>query len=218
MTMMLRGGDVPNVFLAESAGSRLGDAFAGIEGVDIVGVGRTGREVSAAIRGPAVDIFAFPVDWAELSRTIRISLGLAVGEGPAFVMATGRVSAALILKSHLYGFDGIVDTAAGAESRRDQVAGIVERTRLVSDDPLVRDLGLEHGQLAREPVIAEGEDRDIADLVGGGLTDDEIADLLRIPIQRVRNRVEHLITHNGLVYRTQLAILVASLVRVPDFS
>jgi hypothetical protein len=37
-------------------------------------------------------------------------------------------------------------------------------------------------------------------------------------IQKVRNRIESLLASNDLAYRTQLAVIRASLLKVPDFS
>ena len=38
------------------------------------------------------------------------------------------------------------------------------------------------------------------------------------PIQRVRNRIENLLSNNQLSYRTQLAVIRAASLKVPDFS
>lgn len=209
---------MPKVFLGDSTGSGIERAFSGIEGVEIAGVGRTGHEVAAAIREPEIDAFAFPAEWAELSRSIRLSLGLPLGEPPAFVLATEEIVPPLVLKSHLYGFDGVASTSTTPGELETKLRAIIDGSDHVSRHPVVRAVGVAHGLLARVPLIGEGDDRDVADLVGGGLTDDEIADILGITVQRVRNCVERLITVNGLKYRTQLAVLVTSLVRVPDFS
>lgn len=205
------------LFLGEPSGLALERTFDGIDGITVVGTGRTGREVSTAIRGSAVDILAFPAEWSELCRTVRMSLDLPLRTRPLFVIAADRPSAALALKTHLFGFDGIVDVTAPSQDVAEQVHGLLDRSRHVSDDPAVRASGLEHGLLARTPIVPD-HDRDIADLVAGGLADDQIASLLGISIQQVRNRIERLIEANGLAYRTQLAILLTALVKVPDFS
>lgn len=218
MSMTLQGGRMPNLFLGESSDTGLVKAFSAIEGIEIAGVGRTGREVAEAIKDPGIDAFAFPAEWAELSRSIRISRGLSLGEPPAFVLVATDATPPLVLKSHLYGFDGVISTSMPAERLDAKVRGILDGPDHVSNDPVVRAVGIAHGLLARVPVIGGGDDRDVADLVGAGLTDPEISDILGIDIQRVRNSVERLIAANGLKYRTQLAVLVTSLVDVPDFS
>lgn len=209
---------MPNLFVGESSDTGLVRTFSAIEGIEIAGVGRTGREVSDAIKNPGIDAFAFPAEWAELSRSIRISRGLADGEPPAFVLAASEATPPLLLKSHLYGFDGVVSTSATTERLDAKVRGILDGSDHVSNDPVVRAVGIAHGLLARVPVIGEGDDRDVADLVGAGLTDPEISDILGIDLQRVRNTVERLISANSLKYRTQLAVLVTSLVEIPDFN
>lgn len=223
MPIVLLGGDMPRLFVGEAEHGTLRDSLARAIGIEIVGVGRTGHEVSAAIRGSAADIVVFPVEWMEIARSIRATLDPspidpARHTAPALALASATPSVALRLKSHLYGLDGVVDDSASPTEMGQQLEALVTGAEHISRDPLVAELGLEHGLLARTLTISTIEDRDIADLVGGGLTDDEIADLLAIPLQRVRNRIETLITSNGLAYRTQLAILVTSLVKVPDFS
>lgn len=215
--MMLRGGNMSNLFLGEPMGLDMEPVFRGIEGVTVVGTGRTGREVSTAIRGSAVDIFAFPAEWSELSRTVRISLDLPLRGRPLFVVASRNPTPALALKTHLFGFDGIVDVETPIDERAEQIRGLFERTHHVSDEPVVRDSGLAHGLFARTPIIPD-VDRDIADVIAAGLTDEQIASLLGMPLQRVRNRIENLIEENGLTYRTQLAILLAASLKVPDYS
>ena len=214
----LAGGTVPRLFIGESTGDLLGRRLRSVAGLDIVGSAQTGREVSAAMKESAADIFAFPPDWLELGRSIRISLDVPERGSPAFVVAGESPGLSLVVKSHLYGMDGIVDTTQDQDAVVSRLNAVVDGSWHLSRDPAVTGLGLSHGLLSREPVIRNREDREIADLLGGGLTDDEIADLLGIPVQRVRNRIEHLIFENDLVYRTQLAVLVTSLVKVPDFS
>lgn len=174
--------------------------------------------MSTAIRGSAVDIFAFPAEWSELSRSVRLSLDLPLRERPLFVVTSHRTSPALTLKTHIFGFDGFVDMSAPPQDRANQVHGLLERKAHVSDDPVARESGLAHGLFARAPRVSDGDDRDVADLVAGGLTDDQIAALLGLSIQQVRNRIEHLIAVNELATRTQLAVLLAAFAKVPDFT
>jgi DNA-binding NarL/FixJ family response regulator len=56
------------------------------------------------------------------------------------------------------------------------------------------------------------------DLVGAGLSDEAISGTLKISIQEVRNRIEGLLTSNGLSSRTHLAVARASHVVIPDFT
>lgn len=69
--------------------------------------------------------------------------------------------------------------------------------------------------ISEEDSWIEGEDdRHIADLVGIGLTDEEIARVIDRSLQHTRNRIEHLLFSNDLTHRTQLAVIRASLTNV----
>jgi DNA-binding CsgD family transcriptional regulator len=94
---------------------------------------------------------------------------------------------------------------------------VTGRVRL-DNEPILRDLGLPPGLLARGLEVEPGDDTDIADLVGAGLPDADIAVTMGASVQTVRNRIEHILHANGLSHRTQLAVVRASLVKVPDFS
>lgn len=79
--------------------------------------------------------------------------------------------------------------------------------------------GLSHlrGLLARELIFEDADDQPVADLVGTGLSDDDIARVMGWTIQPVRNRIENLLASNELTSRTQLVVLRASRLKVPDF-
>lgn len=71
------------------------------------------------------------------------------------------------------------------------------------------------GLLARELVFRDSNDRLVSDLVATGLTDDDMALAMGWTIQKVRNQIEHLLSANELTHRTQLAVIRASLLKVP---
>lgn len=194
------------------------DAANGRDDLEVVGVARTGRETVEAIRTTGVDALVFSDDWTELCRAIRVSLGLASGHGPAFIVGADEPNPALIVKSALYGFDGAVPARSHPEVAIPQIFEIADGTRSLVDEPVVRELGIRTGSLSRKVTLDDRLDHEIADLVAAGLPDDDIAVVLRCSVQSVRNRVEHLMNANGLTHRTQLAVLKAAVWEVPDFS
>jgi DNA-binding NarL/FixJ family response regulator len=74
------------------------------------------------------------------------------------------------------------------------------------------------GMLARELELSDGNDEQLVDLMATGLPDEDIASLMDWTVQRVRNRIERLLDDNALMYRTQLAVIRAASLKVPDFS
>ena len=182
-----------------------------------VSVARTGRETAEAVRSSEFDVLVFPDEWAEMCRAIRVSLGLTAANGPSFVVATDKVTPSLIVKSALYGFEGAVPARVEPAEALSRVIDIARGVNRLDDEPLLGNLGLRPGTLARKISAGDGVDREISDLVAAGLTDADIARVTGLSLQVVRNRVEGLLHANGLTHRTQLAVLRASLWEVPDF-
>jgi DNA-binding NarL/FixJ family response regulator len=111
-----------------------------------------------------------------------------------------------------------VEASTPIESAVERIASVVAGTSTLESEPALRDLGLSPGLLARELVFRDSNDRLVSDLVATGLTDDDIALAMGWTIQKVRNQIEHLLSANELNHRTQLAVIRASLLKVPDFS
>lgn len=186
--------------------------------IEVVGVARSGRETADAVRAGDIDALLFPDEWSELCRAIRVSVGVSRETGPSFIVGATDVSSPLLVKAALYGFEGATAAKSDPAGSLAQIADIVAGTRSLTDEPVVRELGLAVGALAREVAMDDENDREIADLVASGLPDADIARIMSVPLQRVRKRIEHLLHENGLTYRTQLAVLRAAVWKVPDFS
>lgn len=186
--------------------------------IEIVGVGRTGLELATAIDSGDFDALVFPDAWAEMCRAIRVSSGLSNSTGPSFVVGATTVTSPLIIKSALFGFDGVVPARTSPHDAASRVVDIVAGTFNLANEPLVRELGLRPGALSRKITAEDDTDHGIAELLATGLSDDDIAKVTGHSVQVVRNRIEHMIHANGLEHRTQLAVLKASLWEVPEFS
>lgn len=184
--------------------------------IDVIGVGETGRQTVEAIREASPDALVFADSLSDLARAIRISANIPLQSSPTMVVASENVSQLLLIKSLAYGFDAVLplDTTPEAAARR--IAEIVAgHHRLVAENlPESPTPGI----LARVLVTNSPVDREIADLVGSGLSDDEIARVTGRSIQDVRNRIEGIIHANDLSTRTHLGVMRAAQVVVPDLS
>ena len=210
-----------NLFVARSDNDGLEPmigTLATLDGIRLLGTGTSGAQIAAALRTDEPDAIVFPVDRADLARTIRVSARVPVESAPFFVAASEHITRPLIVKAALSGFHGLVETGAAPATLGAHIGAIVTGRDRLADEPILRDLGLPPGLLARGLVVEPGNDSDIADLVGAGLPDADIAVTVGTPLQTVRNRIEHILHVNGLTHRTQLAVVRASLVKVPDFS
>lgn len=188
------------------------------EDIDVVGVGSTGREVAQAIKSIDFNALIVPQSWAEMGRALRITFGSAPGSKPSFIIGTDELTAALVVKVALYGFDAAVPATSDPSSALHEIAQVATGTRPLSAEPLLHKLGLQQGVLARELILVDTSDSEVADLVGSGLPDSDIAQVTGKSIQQVRNVIEGLLHANGLTYRTQLAVLRSASWRIPDFS
>ena len=186
--------------------------------VDLVGIGTTGRETVEAIRSNPIDAVIFADEYADLARAVRISARLPLNGQPSMVLAAPDRTDALVVRSALYGFDGIIVLADGRDSHARSISAVVSGATRTADDPLVLQLGIPHGLLVREFVAVDEKDNQVADLVGVGLDDRAIATTMSISVQEVRNRIENLLSVNGLSSMTHLAVVKASRVIVPDFA
>jgi DNA-binding NarL/FixJ family response regulator len=217
----LAGDPTLEVFVARSENDGLEPmigSLASLDGIRLVGTATSGTEIAAVLRTDAPDAIVFPVDRADLARTIRVSARVPMESPPFFVAASARITRPLIVKAALSGFHGLVETGTAPATLGARMGAIVTGRVRLDNEPILRDLGLPPGLLARGLEVEPGDDTDIADLVGAGLPDADIAVTMGASVQTVRNRIEHILHANGLSHRTQLAVVRASLVKVPDFS
>lgn len=208
------------LFVGEPNPSGLGPLITAAEqrdDVEVVGVGANGKDLAHAVKTLDINALVVPHSWAELGRALRITLGSAPGTAPAYILGADELSPSLIVKTALYGFDGAVAVAADPQVALHKIDEIVRGERPLVTDELLQRLGLRHGALACEMKFVAPGDAEIADLVGTGLPDSDIAKITGRSIQQVRNAVERLLHANGLAYRTQLAVLRTASWPVPDY-
>lgn len=204
---------------AGSEGHPFASRLAAIEpatGAVLAGTTSTGASTVDVLHSDGIDAVIFPFDWLDFIHTLRSSSS---SSGAArLIVAADGVSAPLLVRTLAYGFDGVVDMNLEPVHAIGQVARIVDGAWRLESDPAVRGLALTRGLLAKELTLSDADDRHIADLVGTGLPDDEIAAVMDWSIQAVRNRIESLLAANQLSYRTQLAVIRAASLKVPDFN
>jgi len=169
-----------------------------------------------AIRTNTVDALLFDYEWAHPMKSIRASLSAKAF--PPFIAVHEQASRAAMVHALACGFDGLVGTSDGSGAIINKIERIVDGTWSFESEPWLREIGLSRGLLARELELSEDDDEQLVDLVGTGLPDEDIALLMDWSIQRVRNRIENLLSNNQLSYRTQLAVIRAASLKVPDFS
>lgn len=209
-----------NIVIGDSAERLLGELIERISSIDSftsVTECRSAREVASLMRTQDVEAFVFPKEWAEVCRSLRLEPREDARKLPVFILAAHSPTKATYVKSLLFGFDGVLDTSEEPHHLAGHMSAIFDGTRHLIDEEALRNLNLRHGLFAREVLVDNADDLDLAQLVGAGLPDSEIAALLGWNIQQVRNRIEHLLTTNELSYRTQLAVLSSSVWRIPDF-
>ena len=187
------------------------------DGVELLGISHTATHAAEALKAYKIDALIFPFDWADVVRTLKVSIGTS-RPVPALVVVADQLSTPVLARSLACGFAGAVETAAHVDKAIDRIADVVRGSWNLANEPSLSGLALSPGLLARELMVSNADDQHVADLVGSGLTDDEIAVAMGWTLQKVRNCVEHLLSTNDLTYRTQLAVIRASLLKVPDFS
>ena len=209
------------VLLCESAAAPL-TAVEGLlshaSDVDIVAIARTGRDAIDAMNTLEVDLSIHSTATVEMATLIRPALNGAVASSVKRVVASTDPSAPLVVRAHQFGFDGVISVPETPGELAAALLDVLAGRSTLASHPLVTRLGLTPGMLDKRLTLSSREETDVADLLRVGLGDDEIAEALDVPKQTVRNRIAEMIHSNGLATRTQLAVLVAVNVHIPDFS
>lgn len=175
----------------------------------VADVARNAIQTAEAMRSGAADALLFPDEWSDAVRSIKSSVRDTTDI--PLVVTAAPLSKPILARSLAYGFNGAVSPLDPIDVSIQRIQDIVSGSWHLEDEPSIRDLGLANGLFDRDLVIEEEDDRHIADLVGVGLTDEEIARVIDKPLQHTRNRIEHLLFSNDLTHRTQLAVIRASL-------
>ena len=169
-----------------------------------------------AIRSNEFDAVLFAASWAHPMRSVRAALPST--DTPPFITIHSHPTRASMVHALACGFDGVVGTNEDPPSMLTRIEQIIDGSWTFESEPWLRDLGLTRGLLARDLVLTDESDQQIVDLLSTGLPDEDLALLMDWTVQRVRNRIEKLLFDNELSYRTQLAVIRAASLKLPDFS
>lgn len=185
--------------------------------LDLIGSATTGHATVEALRTNRIDAIIFADAYADLARVVRVSARPPADGWPSMVLAASERSESVVIRSSLYGFDEVIALNEDPSVNLQRIADTCDGGGRLASQTSLEQLGVPHGLLVRDLVAPEERDRDVADLVGVGLDDQAISKVMSIPLQEVRNRIETLLTINGLPSRTHLAVLRAGRVTIPDF-
>jgi len=184
--------------------------------LSLVGASTSINATVDAIRSNDLDAILFASEWAHPMRSVRSSM--TETSVPSFIAVHQNVSRASMAHALACGFDGVVSVGDPPHSTIGRITQIVDGSWTFESEPWLQELGLMRGMLARELELSDGNDEQLVDLMATGLPDEDIASLMDWTVQRVRNRIERLLDDNALMYRTQLAVIRAASLKVPDFS
>lgn len=160
----------------------------------------------ALLRG---DFDALLVDPPLLDRalTLRRAAALTSPERHRFVLATTDAPPPLLIRAAHFGFDGLLDPTQPDEAVVSQLLDIVAERTSVQVHPGLLSLDIIPGLFSRALSFTDETDEQVVDLVSLGLSDRDIATVLGVTVQFVRNKVGRIIKDHGLSTRTQLAAL-----------
>lgn len=184
--------------------------------VHIVDVVRTGRDMALALKSKDVHLSVLAPEVLDLDLVVEKSRGFT----PVVkkVVVANTPSAPLVIKAHQYGVNDVIpfntDTATLVQRFQSTIEGLSE----IENHPVILSLQSKNGQLNKNVQHVTDEDIIILQLLSLGMTDREISLVTEIPLQLVRNRIAELIRLNNLANRTQLAVLQATNLVIPDFT
>lgn len=123
------------------------------------------------------------------------------------VVVTTSYSPMLLVVAAQAGFDEVIDISQPIETVVTQLIGVARGNRSLRSNPILKLLDYPLDLSHAEVFYGDKTDEQIVALVAAGLSDREIADLVYLSCQTVRNRVSKLLEGCGLRNRTQLALL-----------
>lgn len=186
--------------------------------VEVVAVARTGHDaVRALSRGP-IDVSIHSPDTVELSRFVQSVLPHDVSCRMTRIVSTPSPSVSTMVKAHLFGFNGVIPSTWSGDNLVSALGDIVSRRRTLADHPAISSLGLDSGVLTRQLSYSTDAEAGVGDLVGLGLADHDIARIMDLPVQSVRNLIDKILLDNHLGCRTHLAVIDAVHWCTPDLA
>jgi len=184
--------------------------------IKIVDVVRNGRDMALALKSKDVHLSVLAPEVLDLDLVVEKSRGFKP-QVKKVVVATSP-TAPLVIKAHQYGVHDVIpfDTDADALVRRFKLT--IDGKSEIENHPVIQSLRFKNGQFNKTVQHRNEDDVIILQMLSLGMADHEIALVSNTPLQLVRNRIADLIILNDLVNRTQLAVLQATSLVIPDFT
>lgn len=203
--------DIPNGPLTTLANSL--HTASNLRVIDVV---HTGRDISQAIHNEDIHISLISPELLDL--VLLLEKTRAFHPNTKKALAVTNSAPPLIIKAHHFGLHDVVNVMDGEEIVHQHLQNVVNGHSSLDSHPVIQALRNKNGQLNKSLTYSDVHDTSILQLLALGMTDDEIATTVELDIQQVRNRISQLIHDNDLANRTQLAVLQAINVLIPDFA
>lgn len=187
----------------------------GVESVNIV---HDGRQALQTLSNHPVDLSLTSGHGIDFNRTLQRHIDPDISANITKVVATHSVTVPLVVKAHQWGYDDVISLNIERSEIVPALKRSLEGASSLHNHPAVKTLHLNSVPMHHELKIETTDDENIAQLIGVGLTDIEISEVLNLNIQTIRNRISQIVRLNGLRNRTQLALVQNTTWLIPDFS
>jgi DNA-binding NarL/FixJ family response regulator len=184
--------------------------------VHIVDVVRNGRDMALALKSKDVHLSVLAPEVLDLDLIVEKSRGFIPMVKK--VVVASPPTAPLVIKAHQYGVNDVIPLDIDTASLLQRFQMTIEGKSEIENHPVIKSLKFKNGQFNKIVKHTNDEDVIILQLLSLGMSDSEISLVTEISIQLVRNRIAELIIMNDLANRTQLAVLQATNLVIPDFA
>lgn len=180
-------------------------------------IARDGRQALQTLNTSPVDISLTSGHGIDFNRALQRHIDPTIAANLTKVVATNSASVPLIVKAHQWGYDDLISLDLEPSEIVPALQRSIQGESSLHNHPVVKTLHLHSVPLHNEVQTESTDDRNIAQLIGVGLTDVEISEVLTINVQTIRNRISQILRINGLRNRTQLALMQNTTWQIPDF-
>ena len=184
--------------------------------IHIVDIVRNGRDMALALKNKDVHLSVLAPEVLDLDLVVEKSRGFRPQVKKVVVASSPSVP--LVIKAHQYGVNDVIPLETDTASLVERLRMTVEGKSEIENHPVIQSLHFKNGQFNKTVQHNGEDDIIILQLLSLGMTDQEISLVSKIALQIVRNRIADLIVMNDLVNRTQLAVLQATNLVIPDFT
>lgn len=175
--------------------------------VTIVGSTTSAPAAVRAIASSRPEVALFPEDAIDFGRMVAQQIPDLARTVTARAAAIRGSNVAIELKAVQSGLDGVVDISQSPSDLGRELDAVRRRIWTPRHQETLEALGGEPALLTRTLSFDNGVQLAVADLVAYGLTDEQIAGVLGLDVQQIRNRISEILSLNSLSHRTQIAVL-----------